>query len=152
MIVYLLILHFVADFLFQSREMGKKKSEEPIWLIRHLFIQWFTFLIGLAFVVGPVGAIVFAAVNAIVHGVIDWNIWRLYKLSVKKRLIKNGRENVEYSSSAEYDMATGGSEEEFLRIAGRNWKYWEDHYFYTTIGFDQLLHSATLVLLAGALL
>jgi hypothetical protein len=33
-----------------------------------------------------------------------------------------------------------------------SWKYWEDHWFFTTIGFDQLLHGLTLIYLAGALL
>ena len=33
----------------------------------------------------------------------------------------------------------------------KNYKYWEDHWFYTTIGFDQLLHSATIILLLGAI-
>lgn len=61
----------------------------------------------------------FALANAAIHGVIDWNIWRLYKLSVIKRFpgLKEGDE----------------------------YKYWEDHWFYSTIGLDQLLHILTII-------
>ena len=39
-----------------------------------------------------------------------------------------------------------------LRDMAVNWKYWEDHWFYTTIGFDQLLHVLTIILLARFIL
>lgn len=116
MIAKLLCLHFLADFILQPREMGKKKSQEPKWLAGHLAIQFLIFS-----VVGWK----FALANAAVHGVIDWNLWRFYKLSVIKR---------------------------FPDATAENFKFWEDHLFFTTIGFDQLLHGLTLVFLAGAML
>lgn len=65
-----LIVHFIADFLLQSREMGKRKSSESKYLLAHLAIQFACFaLFGLKF----------AFYNALVHGIIDWNIWRIYK-------------------------------------------------------------------------
>lgn len=142
-IVLLLTLHFVADFLLQSREMGKKKSSEPYWLALHLSIQFLVF---------SLVSWKFALANAAIHGVIDWNIWNVYKYTVKYRLLKKKREDVEYASPAEWDAAMAGTDDEYVAIAGRNWKYWEDHVFYSTIGFDQLLHGITIVLLAGWLL
>lgn len=61
----------------------------------------------------------FSFANAGAHGLIDAVIWRAYKWAA----IKRGK--------------------------GDDFHYWEDHWFYTTIGFDQLLHGATLILLVG---
>ena len=122
MIAKLLVLHFLADFLLQPREMATKKSIDPHWLFAHLVIQF-----GVFCVVGWK----FALANAAIHGVIDWNIWRLYKLSVAKRFPEFNWKDPKQAST--YD-------------------YWNDSWFYHTIGLDQLLHGLTLVLLAGALL
>lgn len=117
MLIYLFVLHFIADFILQSREMGKKKSQEFNWLVRHLSIQFGIFLIGLA-LFNVRYAVEFAGLNALIHGLIDWNIWKFYKVSVYLR---------DKTATAE------------------TWRYWEDHLFYTTIGLDQLLHGATLI-------
>ncbi len=66
----------------------------------------------------------FALINAVIHGVIDWNIWRAYKMYV----------------SASHDLAN---------LGGSDYKYWEDHLFYVTIGLDQFLHMTTLVTVYG---
>lgn len=112
----LIALHFVADFLLQSREMGRKKSTDWRWLGLHLGIQFMVFL--------PYAGFQFAAMNALLHGIIDRNVWKLYKLSVLMRVSKDMREGLEGS-----------------------WRYWDDHVFYSTIGFDQMLHMATLYML-----
>lgn len=130
-IAALLATHFVADFVLQSRDMGKKKSSEPSYLAAHLLIQFMAFLLVVAFI-SPGMAVWFSFANAAIHGVIDWNLWRLYKLYAYTVIKKN----------PQHPLLTGNPAEP--------WKYWEDHWFYTTIGFDQLLHGLTLVLLAGA--
>lgn len=130
MIVYLLILHYIADFLLQSRDMGKNKSSDPFVLTHHLIIQFAVFVLGLAPIIQWEYAVVFSVLNAAVHGVIDWNIWNLYKMSVMLRLKRNKE-------------LLGGAD---------HWQYWEDHWFYSTIGLDQLLHTSTIILLAGWLL
>jgi len=121
-IAKLFVLHFVADFILQSREMGKKKSSEWRWLAAHLAIQFTVFLL-----VGWK----FALANALIHGIIDKNIWNLYKLSVLWRC-------PEFAKISTEDQAA--------------FPFWEDHLFYATIGFDQLLHALTLIYLAGYLL
>lgn len=132
MIALLLVTHFVADFVFQSREMGKNKSSQPIWLLKHLSIQFGFFFGVLLLAAGLKVALLFALANTIIHGFIDWNIWRLYKLYAYKEIEKNPK----------HPLLTGNILEP--------WQYWNDHWFYTTIGFDQLLHGLTIVLLAGA--
>lgn len=133
---WMMILHFVADFVFQSREMGQKKSSEFRWLFKHLTIQWLFFAFGLVYFVGPVVAISFATLNCLVHGLIDWNIWNLYKLSAYKRI---KAEADEFHNLSEADRNA------WIAESGKNWQYWNDHWFYTTIGFDQLLHGLTII-------
>lgn len=143
-ICYLLFLHFFADFVLQSREMGQKKSEYPKWLFIHITIQFLIFFIGMNLLLlldSPPENLAFndfwyplkfAFLNALVHGAIDWNIWKLYKWSVWKRR----------------DPELFGTIDDLKK----HWKYWEDHLFYATIGFDQFLHTITIVILYGWLI
>lgn len=134
----LLSVHFVADFLLQPREMGKKKSSEPKWLAAHLAIQFTCFLLF---------GWKFALANALIHGIIDWNIWRLYKLSAHLR-IKRDVEALAAISHVEGVTFTEDDKRDSYNVAVKGWQFWEDHWFYATIGLDQLLHMSTLVVLA----
>jgi hypothetical protein len=115
--------------------MGKKKSQEFHWLLQHLIIQFMIVYLGGCFLMDPRIAFRLSLLNAAIHGIIDWNIWRLYKLNVHYRIKK--------------DAAQYGNPQEAYDLKVKGWQYWEDHYFYATIGLDQGLHSITLVLLAG---
>lgn len=109
MIFYLMMfVHFVADFLAQSRKMGKLKASHPLWLLFHIGIIFIFFL--------PFG-VKFSMMNAVGHLIVDAVLWNAYKLSVKIRHPKARAET---------------------------FKYWGDKWFYSTIGFDQFLHYATL--------
>ena len=92
--------------------------------------------------VGPALALQFSLLNALIHGVIDWNIWKLYKYTVYRRLLTRV-----ISEGAREDQYEAG-----IASHAKVWKYYEDSKFYDTIGIDQFLHAATIVLLAGALL
>jgi len=108
--------------------MGAKKSSDWRWLAAHLAIQFIVF--------APFTSVLFALANCAVHGVIDGTLWNLYKWSVKKRIYKD----------------SSGRDCHSLISDQGEWRFWLDHLFYTTIGFDQLLHGLTLVILAGYLL
>lgn len=137
LIAYLLVLHFVADFLLQTRDMGKRKSAEPKILALHLLIQVLVIGAGLDYAGFDIeSTIKFTLANAAIHGVIDWFIWRIYKKSVMIR-VRNMLKPQQYHMYKDECL---------------NFKYWEDHWFYSTIGMDQLLHGLTLVALAGAFL
>lgn len=110
-LILALLVHFIADFLLQSRTMGQKKSSSLKYLSMHIVIIFLCFL--------PFG-LKFAAANALIHMLIDGTIWNVYKASVYFR-----------DKSA----------------TPQTWKYWEDSWFYSTIGFDQLLHCITIVAL-----
>lgn len=119
------VLHFVADFLLQSREMGRNKSKQIGWLAIHLAIQAVVFSFGLSMVIGIKSATWFAVINTAIHGLIDWNIWRLYVKSVIWRRSRDGS----------------------FKLVDNQYPYWEDPVFYATIGFDQMLHFLTLAVL-----
>lgn len=137
MIVKLLVLHFIADFVLQPREMGVKKSSDLRWLGGHLAIQFLIF--------APLTSILFALANCAIHGVIDWFIWRGYKWTVVKCIYKDseGRDCHSLISDTDYS---------FVPPRLGEWRFWLDHLFYITIGLDQMLHGITLVLLAGWML
>lgn len=119
-IILAIFCHFVADFILQSRKMATKKGQEFVWLLGHMGILFICFLpIGLMFSIG----------NTLIHGLIDWNIWKLYKFSVKIRM---NRGTIPITTPQEFS-------------------YWGDYYFYLTIGFDQLLHISTIVILLNIL-
>ena len=150
MLIYLFTLHFIADFLMQDREMGRKKSSEPKWLRKHIWRQWYVFFLGLA-LYDPGLAVVYATLNAALHAVIDWNIWKLYALSVWKRRRAWLRKRA-LDKAYEGQLKTVGdlmpdllSDDKIKKLMKVEWKYWEDHLFYTTIGFDQLLHATTII-------
>lgn len=124
--IKLMILHFIADFLLQPREMGKNKSSNYYYLFGHLLIQFLVFL--------PFVGWQFSLLNALIHGLIDKNIWNLYKIIAGLRLKKIVARNPKTTMQEE--------------IA--NFKFWEDHWFYATIGFDQMLHMITLIYLYNA--
>lgn len=115
-----LFYHFLADFILQSGDMAKRKSEEWRILIAHCAIHLAVFFAGFVFILGPLAAIKVALVNAWVHAFIDWNVWRGYKRYAAHR------------SAGRADQA-------------EPFRWWEDHYFYVTIGADQLLHGLTIV-------
>ena len=123
LIVLLLIGHFLGDFMYQSRAVAKNKSNlrEPYWLFWHATVIWcWTAGPLVAFTTMPIGMILLVSLFiAAVHGIIDACSWNLYKLTVRKRF-----PNLK---------------------AGEEFKYWEDHWFYTTIGADQLSHVLTII-------
>jgi len=74
-LILLFITHFVADFLFQTREMAKNKSSNFIYLTAHSFIIFISFLWA---------GIEFAVFNALAHFVIDAYIWNAYTFLRRK--------------------------------------------------------------------
>jgi len=123
--IYMFFLHFLADFVLQPREMGRQKSSNMKYLSAHIAIQIAVFLLGLWPIIGFKMALMMALGNGAIHGVIDALIWKGYAYSVWMRRRHTGCT---------------------VRQLKLSWKYWDDHYFYLTIGLDQFLHMSTIVL------
>lgn len=115
-LVLLIVIHIIFDFLLQTRDIATNKSSNIKYLIPHLVILFMGLMIytKLSGRYSPNQAMLFVCWNIFLHGVIDWNIWRLYKWTVYKR--------------------TKGE-------AGYDYKYWEDGMFYDFIAYDQGLHA-----------
>lgn len=105
--------------------MSKSKSKQIVWLGKHLLIQFITFWFVLSMVVGIKSATLFAGLNTAIHGLIDWNIWRIYVRSVAWRR----------------------TSENSLKLIEGEYPYWKDDVFIATFGLDQLLHFLTITIL-----
>jgi hypothetical protein len=115
-----MIVHSVFDWLVQDRETAKNKSYSFKYLFPHLFLIYIGLMLWGLFAanLNHQQSFLFAVGNCILHGIIDWNIWKVYAYTVKKRF-----ENL--------DLFT----------------YYEDRWFYNFIAIDQLLHGLCYVLL-----
>ena len=83
---YCFIIHFIADFLLQSRDMARNKSSNLYYLIEHckiLAIVFFAFLYPFMLL----NTFIFILTNTLIHGIIDWHIWRIYKWIRRKENI-----------------------------------------------------------------
>lgn len=113
LVAWCFFLHWVGDFLLQSREMATKKSSEFIWLFRHISIIFIVFILGTQ-------NLKFALFNALIHALIDGAIWNFYKFVQEPEI-------------------------EYSRLEKREFRFWEDHLFWTFLGTDQLLHGLTII-------
>lgn len=114
-IIGILILHFIADFLLQTRKMANNKSSDIYWLSIHVLV--YTFTIGLGFfIIGEIKGIntnfillaglVYVIVNGVAHWFTDYITSKLTSYFHKKE------------------------------------NYWA---FFGVIGLDQLIHATTLL-------
>lgn len=145
-LTYLFLLHLIGDSYLQPREMGRKKSDNLIYLAGHILIIYLTFVVGLIIahyynflpnVINQYTSRKFVQAlplcNALIHGLIDLFMWKGYKLSVILRKPKHL-----FGRPVEGEKPV--------------YKYWDDSYFYHTIMTDQYLHYATLTIVYGLLL
>ncbi len=108
MAILIVVTHFSVDWILQSRYEATNKSKNPLILLRHLALNQMAFS-WVAFCHVP-GSHVW--LNTATHGLIDWNIWRLYAWCHRNE------------------------PPEFME---RN-LYAKDYWFYFTIAVDQALH------------
>ncbi len=118
--ISLVVAHFVGDWYFQPRSMALAKSSNFKVLFKHLFIVS-ALLTPTMMYFDKVWVII---PNAIIHGLIDWNIWTYYKKKLLERL--------------------NGDKEAF-----NTFEYWKDKSFYDTVALDQCLHLVTLFVLCS---
>ena len=113
-LVTLMICHLVFDWLLQDRETATNKSHNIKYLLPHVILINAGILIwGLFFTdLTNKQVFIFALSNSVLHAIIDWNIWKLYAVTVVKRF-----DNLD------------------------SFTYWNDRWFYNFIAFDQLLHG-----------
>jgi hypothetical protein len=119
-LIFVLFIHFIADFIFQSRQMGVKKSKNIYWLTTHIYVYSIITFIGwgLFFKLTPRMGFELLTLTIFTHFLTDFITSKLssrfYLKSKKSKSLKE----------ANYF----------------EWLFW------STIGFDQLIHATTLIL------
>lgn len=127
-LVILLVLHFVADFLFQTRTMGLNKGKSIMWLSIHVGVYLITFMVfGLIFADyiidtsdGMLPILEFCILNASLHWITDFITSKFSGLFYLK-MLKSKKE--------------GDRKKEYL------WQYG----FWSIIGLDFTIHIITLI-------
>jgi hypothetical protein len=118
-IIYIFIMHFVGDFVFQTREMANNKSKSNKWLTIHV-LAYFQALIW--------GSILFCGIHYIVLGPID----------------KIGGDIILYCvSNAILHWVTDYFTS---KQTSKLWTKQNVKGFFTMIGFDQVIHQTTLII------
>lgn len=164
-IAYVFFLHFLADWALQSKYMSRNKSIKGEVLLGHASIHFAVFAIGMLLFLPLKSALLFSLANALIHSVIDWYLWRAYKISVFfRRTILIPKEKWEEWNIVpkdlefrefirmlrSYDFNKQSTEEvEYLK---KEFKYWDDFWFGFMLGLDQFLHAFTLALIIGTML
>jgi len=97
-LIALFFIHFVADFVAQTRKMGENKSSSNKWLTIHVLV-YSAFFIGFGWK--------FALANFVLHWLTDWCSSRVTKWAYENKRME---------------------------------------IFWATIGFDQFIHTASLLL------
>lgn len=115
MAIFLLCLHFTADYAMQPKRMSVGKIKDIKVLASHGFIHWLVFVFGLTGLadLNAFFGITLATLNASFHMLTDWYIWNGFR----KLIVEN---------------------------KARTFNRWERLLFYATVGIDQLLHLSTL--------
>jgi hypothetical protein len=124
-LISLLSTHFVADFLFQSRNMGRKKGKNIYWLTTHILIYTIVTIFGWVVFFNlfeksfydslTIGLLIFST-----HFITDFITSKISGYCYLKTL--ETKNNNHESSKWE-------------------WRFW------SIIGFDQFIHAITLILI-----
>lgn len=154
--ISLMVMHLIADYFLQSREMGQQKSSSWKMLFKHGWIQFLVFFFGVhailcyyAFTELPFGrastlffmfgiiSFILAVKNAFIHMLVDKITWNAYKYFKARQIGKQIKQENAFEL---------GKEQLRLLIMERakTFKYYEDSWFYHTIGIDQFLHIVTI--------
>jgi len=161
-LAYVFVLHFIADWALQSKEMSRNKSLKFKVLLQHASIHLAVFSIGFLVITSLKFAVMFALANAVVHAFVDWYLWRAYKISVilrahflipKEKWEEWGIPPIRVSnpfrgfSSHIKELMKMAIGERIMTYLTTEFKYWDDYLFGFMLGFDQMLHGVSLVII-----
>lgn len=121
-VIYLLILHFIADFMCQTDEMALNKSKSNLWLSYHVLMYTMIFFIGMT-------------LYQYCHKYFNFYYGDI-PIDLKKVLIFSLITFVTHFST---DYFTS-------RWSSKVYAKGDRHNFFVIIGFDQLIHYTTLLL------
>lgn len=118
-LLILLFVHFVADFVFQTDKMATNKSTSNEALISHIFVYSACLFYGVGILSGFLPGLPLHSLT------MPWPFLGWVGLNAVAHFA------TDYITS---------------RMTSKFWKAGKRHEFFVTIGFDQFLHAAVLVL------
>lgn len=147
-IIYILFIHFIADFLCQSRKMGLNKGKSIKWLSYHVLVYTLVTMFGWGIYFGIPNVLLFFTLTFVTHFVTDYITskasgyaylkmvdYKLKREKYEKHVNMEGRYNDDTKNIYEREQKDTETLEHI-------WQY----RFWGVIGFDQLIHSITLLL------
>ena len=84
-IVYVLYLHWIADFILQSDKLARNKGHSLVALSNHILIYWTFLSLGACAAFGLKG-LVFASINSVAHFITDF-----FTSKATSKLYKEGK-------------------------------------------------------------
>ena len=135
LVIWVIFLHFFADWALQNAVNGEKKSSNPWILLRHCLIQGVINGLGMYLwevIFCPnadhlVSGLLFGSGVFITHLVIDATSWNIYKVFIPKRFPKRSIKELQGKCD---------------RCGAHNFQYWRDYWFGITLAYDQFAHLA----------
>jgi len=118
---YVLVLHYLGDYIFQPYWVSVEKSENLKILLYHVFIYTAILYSGLIFVVGLKSVLVFSGITFALHFMVDF---------LTSRIISDN------SSNLRLDPDVSKPIHKRLKLWGP----------ISLLGFDQLLHQVCLLI------
>ena len=128
----MIFAHFIADFVFQTRQMGENKSHSMWWLSVHVHTYIVVLTVFMAFILTPIQLLLYSTLNFWLHFATDFSTSRITSYFYKKA----EGERVDA-------MHSNNKEDKIKHENGR--KKWMS-FFWLTIGSDQTIHGFCLFL------
>lgn len=88
-IILLIVLHYIGDFLLQTREMANNKSKDNEWLALHVLAYSMVFFFGMILFYDYFVSIIFMSITFVCHFFTDYVTSRLTSYCYKKNQIYN---------------------------------------------------------------
>lgn len=132
----LLCVHFVADFVLQTHWQASNKSKNLNALTEHVLVYTFVLACYTPFIFYHFSLqqwLEFIVLNGVLHFITDW---RTSKVASKLFM-------AQFEDTVEYELTVDSWIVKDMRMAMK--KDFNPHYFFVCIGFDQLIHQATLM-------
>lgn len=118
-LILIFVLHFIGDFLLQPYWMKIKKSRQAKVMFLHILLYFSVMVVGLSIFFKTPLAVLYGALNAIIHLVVDYASSRVISGSSQDLIVRDGPEPI------------------YERV--------DMHIPILLLGIDQLIHNISLI-------
>jgi hypothetical protein len=89
-LLFIMLIHWLADFCLQTDEQAQKKSVDPKWLFYHVLTYTLVWLLASYYLFGDDRCLIFAGVTFVAHFATDSITSRIGKTFWDKKDFHNG--------------------------------------------------------------